>query len=310
MENQEETKEQTGTPQEPFDMAKIEEASDEDLDAALDEILKMDWDEESQDEPEDEAEEPQSSEPAEDEQEAEPAKDAAPKKEEQPADADYEARLEKYRKQIQDKEQFIQRQANEIGELRKEKLKLKQELENSLEDTFAESVKEGLKQSKQIEELGEEIKELDTTEALQMKRLNTEKIVSNHLPVGSVSMPELVEALKEDKVSAPWIEAFQQDPYGMADPITIIQLGKRAILTRYLKTAIERIKQYEQESKELKAKPDKVLSNIKKTLSASPSINGKSGGSKSGRSKNLSLDDATIASLPDDQLDELLNELK
>lgn len=221
--------------------------------------------------------------------------------------AEYIAKLEK---QLKDKQQFIQRQAAEIGELRKQKRARREELQSTLDEAFAESAAKGLKVSKEIEALQAEEENLDEQQRAVLRRHNNEQIFTRHFGGKQVvHLDELVETLQEDKVPADAIENFKADPYGSTDALSLIQMTKRAILSRYLKQALSQLKEKDEQIKQLQNQPTEVLNGVKRALNQKPSITSK-GGSAAAKSGSIQgMSESALSKMSEAELDEIAAEI-
>lgn len=262
------------TPEEKQDIP-IQDLDADALDAAL----------QDEGEPSDEEEEP------EDERESEvPAEEEAEAQEEEAAAAEEDQHNEKLEKQVKDKEEFIQRQASEIGALRKQILDMQAAMPETPEESLyysdpAEAVNQVLKQREQAAY----IENLNHAVAVKENELTVKTIV----PDIDDLIDSIADTALKDGATQETVRAFKNRPYN-APPDLVIQLAKRVKAEKEVETLKARIA-------ELEKKPDDVLKKVEaaartgKTLTAKTGQSG--GGSVSEKSRHM---------LTDAELDDLL----
>lgn len=286
----------------------LEDATDEELDKILsgEIVLEEPSEETSSDQKESNEEEPA--------EEAEKEEQKAAPKEEQTDSVklsrkEYEALLQgmqKQQSQIAQQELYIKQRSSEIGELRKE---LKQAIavrEQGLDEKFQESPREALQQEREIGEIKEQLNSLDSEEAALNHLHTAQKVVSKFIKPEEADMPAMIQCLEEDGIDPQIIRKFEANPYLAAQPETIIQLHKRAHVTKLLKKLVDYTQQVvkERDAAVAKAKtgPGEMLSKVKENLKKSPDITGTAG--RSGKPKAPSPQD--MESWSDAELDEFL----
>lgn len=237
---------------------------------------------------------PEAPQKEEDSQDAKPAT----KTEDAPQQETSEVRIARLEKQKRDKELFIQRQAAELGQLRKEKEELIKAKSQGLDERFLETPQQAIRDELDIRKAKEDLEGLHQQERVLRSRALVE---SNVTP--QEGLPEaMVECLKADGVDEEYIRAFQDNPYTTALPGEIIQLAKRAEVLQVTRAAIKRIADLEVQLADAQKKPERLLSKVESALRSSPRVTGKSGQSLS---KTAGYSAKQLASMSDAELREL-----
>lgn len=244
--------------------------------------------EEPKEEPEKEATQSEKQETAvEDKKEDTPEEKKEP---EPPKENPYELmaqELERARQRIADKDKFIQRQGNEIGELRKfvpreEVERIRRQMKDEYdrihmeEGPFAADEYKKAVENQLAQRLQEQQQEATINQVLAIRQRIIEDI-----PTFESTIDDMVESLKEEGIPDATINAFRQNPY-------LINYGElrqvyRTATFRKEKLALQKENEaLKQEIIELKKQPDKL---IEKVVKATKSVNGKSGGTTSPEGK-------------------------
>lgn len=309
--------EATGEVATETDMVAVEEASDEDLHAFLNDAKSkgaFNREEEEGDDDE-EAEAParqtrqKSPEKKEDDSEGdEKEEEETPSESVTMTRAEYErlqGDLAKNEKLVKHKEQFIQSKLSELKGTKKQLLELKAQLESKLEDSFAESPAKGLKEHQQIQEIEQNIEALDNQESLMNHVTHTHEYVRQHVDLEKVQVDDVRDALKEKGATDEYIEAFVKNPYAHATGDALIHFFDAVQYRSVLKRLVPAFKKMAEENKSLKAKPHKLMQQISKSAESSPQITGKSGNANGRRG----IADVDPTKLSDTDLKELAKEL-
>lgn len=212
---------------------------------------------------------------------------------------------EKYQKQIRDGQVFINRQANELGDLRKIKEKLlerKKELSGQdasqqiIDGTFRHAQTEERDIDRQLDTIEQEERAVQTKEILAANRRN----VLRYYP--DIESNENLEAIcreaRESGESPENIQRFRQAPY-MMNPGVILYYYSRA----KHKTEVAELKK---QIEELKGQPAKLMAKV--ANAGRRSLTNTAGGTAK---KNLDAGDLTdvdISALSDSDLKKLLEE--
>ena len=301
--------------QDTIDEEAIADLSAEDLDDQLKTAMNGDADAEKEEEKESD-EEGDEEDPEKDEEEEEKESDEEgdeedPEKDEEEPETDLAKELadakeanEKLQAQMEEKEKFAQRKANDEGELRKrldaleaaKEGKTEEEL-NALHDENPAAATQA-----QIDNALAKEKTRDDDEA-NARRVHTETTkgeVEKVLPDFMGMVDEIAVLAGEQGVSPDAVKAFKADPYGSSDAGYLVSYGKQVLLQRKLETSDKRIK-------ELETKPDDVAEKIAKAAKKKPGLNGKK---SSPRKNEGDLTPEQIANMTDDEVDERLKSMK
>lgn len=289
---------------ETVEYVSIDDASEEDLDAYLEKASSVEFskttetqsaadvglDEEQEQEEGTEGQSPEDKVTPEDE------KDVLQKK------------LDKQVQHNKNLEQFINRQANEIGNLRKE-------LQGSIQGRLERLESGELSRREEILEqstLGKEqsaLEELDVREAELSTTATNFQVVKAYLGETELPVSEIAEVFRLDGIPEEGIREFAANPY-MVPGSTLVQAAKRAELLRDAKKIYAIATKLLEENKQLKVRtkkqPGEVLKKIDSALKTSPGLNGSTGGGSS-QSK---LSGKDINSMSDSELDAFLESAK
>lgn len=274
------------------------EMSDEALEQALEEPVKMDAPPEQD---KDEASTPESA----------PAKDAAPTPEQDKVDAlkdeavkepeqetDLKQALESLKKQHEHLQSLYGRQSNELGKLRAE-LKPKPTQEDYEADPM-----------KATEQMQEHKEQADQIKRLEQER-NLTEVVTKNIRFAQQFSPDLeanAEAIRnllveQDKVAPTEAnrllgEIFLQNPWG------VFQLNQRARMYKEMQSLKKQIA-------DLKQAPEKVVKQIKNVSQAVPGVNASMGNSSIPDSESGLADPSQLAGATEEQLEAMIkNSLK
>jgi hypothetical protein len=208
--------------------------------------------------------------------------------------------VEKLQKRVKDKELFIQRQAAEIGNLRKQLTEFIAAKKKGLEDRFLESPEKALDDKLDIKEAE---KKLETLEK-QERTLVTRALVDSHIEAEEGLMEGMVNALQRDGLDPQTISQFALNPYENATPGELIQLAKRAKAENVVRELVSMMQTLIKQNEELKSKPNRVLNKVEEALKSPPRLNGKSG---QAISEKKGVGSKQISQLSDAELEELLS---
>lgn len=256
---------------------------------SYDDLQKSINDEPVKEEPVTEEKEPEEKEAAPAEEKAEETSEP-PKEEtkptEPPKENPYEAlakELEMAKQRIADKDKFIQRQGNEIGELRKyvpseEVARIKQQVKEEYDRIHLEEGPFAADEYKKAveTELSQRIQAQQQTATINKVLENRQRVIQD-VPNFETTIDDMVESLKEEGIPDTNINMFKQNPY-LIDYGELRQIHRSASL-RKEKLALQKENEtLKQQIVELKKKPDQL---IEKVARATKSVNGKSGGTVS-----------------------------
>lgn len=181
------------------------------------------------------------------------------------------AEHERTLKIAEDGKRFIGRQSQEIGQLRKSLQDTNAKLLANLDEKQLTDQQGAVEDILEIKENKKKIEELDAQENQLKKVFFTREIVSRYVKPDETSMPDMVAELKRDGVADDFIQAYQQNPFGVSSPAEIIHLAKRASMRKDIVDLMNYAKGLE---KQLKNKTPEVLDRVTKALSSSVSVNG------------------------------------
>lgn len=251
--------------------------------------------------PEPEPEPPKEPEPPAPEPEPEPPKEPEP-----PVDEEVKitkTEYDKLIKRIEDKEKFIQRQAQEVGARRKTEGQLQTEifqLQQALQDKWQTAPLEATELQNQIRERETELREAETRTVQE----HNQTVVKNFIKEPETLLDDMVEILKEDGNDADSVRMFRDNPY-RENPGTLINLAKRAELSRIVKSKDTEIASLKAEIQTLKGKPQEVVKKIEKTLKEPTAMSNASGQANATKHE---VDATQIIGMSDKELEQALKE--
>ena len=209
---------------------------------------------------------------------------------------------EKTQRRIEEKEKFIQRQADEVGKRRKSEEQLRQEifnLKNQLTDVNMNHA--------QAMEIQDAIRARETQLSEAELRTITEfnrNSIKTVVPDADSLIDDMVDLVREDGVGDNEIRAFRDNPY-MEPPGIVINLAKRAILRRELQNRDSKIAALEAELASLKTAPKDVVKKIEKALKEPSQMTNNSGQASSTKQ---TIEENQIPHMTDAELERLLKE--
>lgn len=289
----------------------ISEATDQELDAFLEQDSEVDQSAEPQ---EVAPEEEETTTAAADEEEA-PEEDAQdePKRETSTTEvADRQAQLEaenqKLRAQMEAQRLFIERRSTEYGELRKQNQHYIAQLNEGLEDILVENPVEGHRRLLQIQKLEEQNEQIDKTNLTMVQKFQAQKVVLDHLKPDEWDLEGMSKALEADKIDPNYVQAFRRDPLGVARPETIIQLARRvkaeSLLSRLVTHTKTLMKEKESLEKRLKSAPTDIARRIDEIGKRPPQVMSKAGKTTKARPVDARAED--ISNWSNEQIEEFL----
>lgn len=213
------------------------------------------------------------------------------------------------KKATEAKQRLIDKQANEIGALRKITPEDDKAAIKAAEDEYERRhLVEGKAAADDYWERfkGERAeKQRQLTEAQSNELIERRKtVVTQYLPEFETTLDTIAEVMKADGANQETIEAFKQTPYQL-DPVALFNLSKRAEITKELLTVKQELEAAKTEIETLKKKPQDLIDRIK---SATNSVTAKSSGTTAPDIK-LDLSSLVPNRLSNAQLKELENQL-
>lgn len=198
--------------------------------------------------------------------------------------------LEKLRKQVSEKEKFLQRQANDVGKARKEaeaalaalKKQLPVDDESEKSRLTALAVSDGHAFAEELERIRSLKAEIARNENIVREAQRVEanrEVIKSLVPELEATIDDVAALVLEDGAPPETVKALRDNPY-LLDPTLAYNLHKRASLTKQVAQLSEQLAQLQKENAELKTRPDEVLRKIEKAAAAKP-LTGASGGGTS-----------------------------
>ena len=209
---------------------------------------------------------------------------------------------EKIQKRLEEKEKFIQRQADEVGKRRKSEEQLRQEVYALKTQLAGDGVNhvEAMEIQNAIREREAQLTEAELHTITEFNR-NT---VKTFIPEPESLLDDMVELLKEDGQDDGAIRMFRDNPY-KESPGILINLGKRAELRKESRNKDAKIASLEAELASLRGQPKEVLKKIEKALKEPSQMTNNSGQASSTKQ---TVDDSQIPHMTDAELERLIKE--
>lgn len=199
---------------------------------------------------------------------------------------------DKLKRQVTEKEKIFQRQANELGELRKKAVINKDEIREKFDNDPVEAVRV----IRDAEDAENRIKQIEEDSYLS----EIKDTIYNKISDFDSLLEPMAQILKDvDKLPEETINNFKRDPFRMASLDVLINLASRAKLMKdnlALKNEIET----------LKTKASTVAENISKVARESNVIRAASGGTSKVFTDYSSITEESISELSDTALDEII----
>ncbi len=213
-------------------------------------------------------------------------------------------RNEALERDLAQREMFIKRRNQEIGEARKQIRALQENLKALYAEKSIENPQEALEIQDQFNQAKQHLENLDKEEAVINKVHTNQRVMAQYVPAEDFNPDLMAASLQRDGVPADFINQFKTNPFAYADtPVELIHLQKRAKAEHALLSVVKYARELEKENSKLRAKPAKVVQNIQKNLNRSPSLNGNSG---LGSDAVDSFDPGNISSMSDKELENFL----
>lgn len=217
--------------------------------------------------------------------------------------------LERLKKRVQDKEQFIQRQGTEIGELRKARAYYEDQAKLLMEQfqaKFYENPNEAMNAYGQAGQATQMAQQAQLMESIQVNK----QYIHQVYPEYETMINDIAEYGDVIGVPKDQIESFKQNPYA-TDIRVLIPYVEGAKRYKQEKTQSSLIEQLKKQVEELDkdTSEDTVLQKITAAARKNPAITAKSGDGMT-IAKTDGLNENNIADLSDADLDALLKEAK
>lgn len=207
---------------------------------------------------------------------------------------------EKLKKQVNEKENFLQRQANELGELRKKTAINKDEIR----DKFVDDPMEALRQIREAEDAERRIKEIEADTWVNENK----RMVTTANPDFDTLIDPMAEILKKDGIPDNLISEFKTNPFRMANAETLIQIVNRAKLTQEKNLLTQENEKLKSEIEQLKNKTANIAENIQRVARESNVIKAGSWSSTKSGLDLKTINEESVSELSDAMLDELIKQ--
>jgi molecular chaperone GrpE (heat shock protein) len=296
-----------GTTQPPAqEMVPVEEASNEDLEQALEDLLAQE-----KSPPKAEPAKAQEAHPDADEEvsadaEVEESTDTEPKQEEDKTDHVSREEHEKLKRQLEGVELLMKRRTSDLAEHKKILQQLVNEKRKGLQERMAEDPVGATEDILAIKKAQEDIQDIDQEHAhLEASRQNRSAVL-NHVNLVETPIDDIANAFLDDGVPAQIVEQFKRDPFSAAFPATTtIQAAKRVRAEKVIRQLLPVLKKLKAENAQLKGRGSDVTRKIEQTARKFPEVTGANGGAIPPSSKQQGFDeDKPIEEWSDKELEE------
>jgi hypothetical protein len=192
-----------------------------------------------------------------------------------------ESEVDKLKRTLEEKEKFNQRQATELGELRKQMLEVQRaQLPKVDPEALAEKATSDPQAAIQEVQNAERARQqFEQTEA-QVYRIQTEQAVRERFQNFDELIPDMVALAKQDGATEAGLRQFQIDPFS-ENYANLMHYANRAEATRAIAAK-------EREIEELKSRTQNVTQQIDKAANAKPQMNNTEGKTATGELPPLS----------------------
>lgn len=286
--------------QETGKTVQVELASDEDLNAFLEQSKNTESENTAKHETQKEA-------PVATKQ---PEKREAEPKAEQSTDSgdDRDREIARLREAIEAQRVWDARRSTELGETRKQLKEARQKLNEGIDAKFIDKPSEAMADQRKIDKIDQHLEAIDGEESQMHFQRQSVEVVSRYVDPKDFDINAMVSSLKDDGFDQGFIEKFQKNPFIAALPETLVQMAKRGKAENALRILApayrDLAKENEELKKQLKVKPSEVAGRINEALKSQPSVTAKNGGS-SGTKDDTS--NVPVALMSDSQLDAILS---
>lgn len=261
---------QEGTSQE---FVELPEASNEDIDAFLENALKA----------ESEAlnvEQPQADPGDTKEIKSDPPKEEPVKKED--LEKFFKEQLQALTKKVDGQELLLKRRTSDLAEVKKQLREFIEQNTQNLDEQWLESPTQAYARARQVEMAQQKLQETEAEEQALTNAHQAQVLLEHHVGKDNLDMEAIAQSLAEDGMPQEFVKTFMTNPYQAALPETLIQLAKRASAekkVREMEQALSQIVPYtKQLLEERKQLPQNVLKNVSSALRQAPQVTGSAGG--------------------------------
>jgi hypothetical protein len=206
---------------------------------------------------------------------------------------DIVAQNERQKKQIDQKELFIQQRSTELGTVRQQLAAQRQQLAayrsqlvNGLEDRFSENPLQASNDRDTIKQIDQRLVGINQQEQRAATIVESQTFFLRHVDTEKVGLDDLAATLKADGVDDRYIAQFKANPWEWTTPEALVQLGKRAEDRKAFEQAdsdrrilAQHITYLNSQAQKLKAKPGQIMSRVQQGLNQTPQLTAASSGS-------------------------------
>lgn len=197
------------------------------------------------------------------------------------------ANQDKQKRQLDEKELFIQRQGNELGKLRSEYANtrtqlsaLRAQLANGLEERFSENPLQASNDRDRIREIDQAVATLDQNESRADNIVKAQTFFLKHVDTNQVSPDDIAELLRNvDGLPENAVAQFKANPWEWAPPEALVQMGKRAM---EMKNAVQadadrrllakHVLAQNAEIERLKGRPAQLVNTLQRNINQPPPV--------------------------------------
>ncbi len=200
---------------------------------------------------------------------------------------------------------MIQRQANEVGELRKSLREQIQTKETTLEDEFLSDPKQAMQTMLDLQEA----KKQDIALAQEQQFLSNKSMINRLVPNYESMIDDIASVIASDGLPPEAINMFKANPY-IGNAAILMNLAKRAEIHKKVQSYETKIQTLTNEIATLKKKPTEVASKIANALRSPSAITASSGSGSGGGSPSEIIPGlpTNIDNLPESAIETLLKQ--
>ena len=269
----------------------LNEASDADLDAFLENAEEADGEKK----------------PVVQAQPTEPVKEEGEPQQEPEKPIDVQAQLQAMQKQLQGQELLLKRRTSEIAAVKQQLAQFARVRRDGLEELHLENPTAAIEQLMEAKRAEEAIAQLSQEESELEKQSQAQVLLARYAGPSGFDVDAMAQVLESDDLPADYIQRFRSNPLTGALPETLIQLAKRAEdrkARQVAETQAAQLYHYLQRMMaEQQKAPEAMLRNIQQAMQGGPSIT-----AASGTGGQRGFNPADIHSLSDAELEGLLGE--
>lgn len=261
---------------------KVEEASDEDLDAFLTESAKPVEAKEPAEKPAETVEEAPPKPVAEESKAPKEPEKAAPQTDSPAATTVTREEYEKLQRQVKGQELLLQRRTSELGNIKKQLSDLIEEKSKGLQERFQEDPARATQDMWDVREAQAKMQQLAQEEAALEHEKMSRAMFQERYKENEVTVDDLSKMLEADGVDPSYLQQFRANPWRSTYPGELLQLAERTKLMKQFALVASFAKGLLEENKKLKEKPAEVVKTISRNLRQPPAMTAATGGGGGG----------------------------